>query len=102
MSEAVLILQRARGAYASEIRICDRKLEKVEKGSDQGLALDQRRLTLEHQLADIDTALGVLNAAGLDVTHEQPDPDRPAPTGLREPTDSLAPRPSPEASDTVS
>ena len=101
MSEAVLILQRARGAYTSEIRICDRQLEKAEKASEQARALDQRRLTLEHQLADIDYALEVLSQANLDLDYARPKTG-PPPTDLREAAPSVAAGPPAETSDTVS
>jgi predicted DNA-binding protein YlxM (UPF0122 family) len=60
MGEAVLILTRARGAIAEEIRTCERRLEKYPEETDEFRAAHLRRDVLREATADITEALIVL------------------------------------------
>lgn len=55
-----MILDRARGAYAAEIRIVERKLEKAEEGSEEWRALHQRGDELKSRVGQIVAALKLL------------------------------------------
>lgn len=82
MSEAVLILQRAAGAYAQQVRMFQRKLEKVESGSDEARAAQHNIETCRGRVLDVQTALGILQERGITMSEQ---PDEPVPVTEPEP-----------------
>jgi hypothetical protein len=66
MSEAVNLLLRASAAYAAEIKIATRKLEKAEPDSDDANALTQRSEALKARRGEINAALVALGSASPD------------------------------------
>jgi hypothetical protein len=76
MSEAVLILQRAAGAYGGQIIMFARKLEKAPDGSEDQRAAQHNLDTLMLRVADIHAALRTLGAPYEPVS-DGPDGDLP-------------------------
>lgn len=73
MSEAMMLLTRAAGAYGQQVTMFARKLEKATPGTDEARAAQHNIDQCKARVADIGAALKALQQRGF-VMSEQPDP----------------------------